>query len=69
MQATFAKMYCSPSYEIPDFAKTNVFQFDLVCDRTYLSSLATSLYIIGALIGSLVLGNIADRCFVTAECL
>ena len=36
-------------------------QFELVCDKTTLASLLTSLFFVGELIGGLIGGNIIDR--------
>ncbi|XP_013378740.1 organic cation transporter protein [Lingula anatina] len=42
--------------------KTSVFsQFDMVCDRKYLNSLAQSIYMAGVLTGAVVYGHLSDR--------
>ena len=37
------------------------FQWDLVCDHAYLSSLATTIYFCGVMIGGLIFGSLSDR--------
>lgn len=46
---------------IKDTSFSIVTEFDLVCDRSYLSQMANSAYFIGAVIGSVFIGWIADR--------
>ena len=37
------------------------FQFDLVCDKAYLSSLATTIYFCGVMLGGLLFGTLSDH--------
>ncbi|XP_070532061.1 organic cation transporter protein-like isoform X2 [Ptychodera flava] len=48
-------------YDTSQYKSTVPQQFDLVCDRDYLNALATSLYMVGFLIGSFVFGYILDK--------
>uniref|UniRef100_H2XQ74 Major facilitator superfamily (MFS) profile domain-containing protein n=1 Tax=Ciona intestinalis TaxID=7719 RepID=H2XQ74_CIOIN len=58
-----AKIPCDQGYHYDRsiFPETVITEFDLVCDNKYLDALATSLYMIGVLLGSLIFGNISDR--------
>lgn len=46
--------YCSPESTIAS-------EWDLVCDNSYLSGLATTIYFIGVMVGGLLFGYLADR--------
>ncbi|CAL4133749.1 unnamed protein product, partial [Meganyctiphanes norvegica] len=48
-------------YDTSLFQSSTVSDFDLVCDRAYLSPLASTCYMAGMLVGSIVLGDISDR--------
>jgi len=54
---------CNKGYRFDKsvFPQTVVTEFQLVCERSYLSDLATSFYMGGLLIGSLFFGHICDR--------
>jgi len=53
---------CLDGYSYVDeyFTETVVTEFDLVCEDSYLSSLLSSLYYVGLLIGSFFFGNFCD---------
>ena len=38
-----------------------MFQWDLVCDQKYLSSLATTIYFCGVMVGGVLFGHLADK--------
>ncbi|XP_070573944.1 organic anion transporter 3-like [Ptychodera flava] len=44
-----------------EFQETIVTQWDLVCDQTALSQISQSIYMIGVMIGALVVGRLSDR--------
>ncbi|XP_070568360.1 organic cation transporter protein-like [Ptychodera flava] len=48
-------------YDRSQYKSTVAQQFDLVCDRKYLISLSTSLFMLGTLVGSVVFGIFLDR--------
>ncbi|KAM3596010.1 uncharacterized protein V6R79_006822 [Siganus canaliculatus] len=48
-------------YSKETFQSTTVTEWDLVCDRAGLNSLGSSIYMFGLLVGSVVLGAMADR--------
>ncbi|KAM9824749.1 solute carrier family 22 member 13 [Neosynchiropus ocellatus] len=48
-------------YSKESFESTTVTEWDLVCDRASLNSLGSSIYMSGLLVGSVVLGAMADR--------
>jgi len=54
---------CVDGYEFDDslFSSTVVTEFELVCDRAPLDGLATSIYMVGTMIGSVVFGIVSDR--------
>ena len=55
---------CDPSdllYDHSVVTSSVVQEFDLVCQRSYLSSVFSSLYMLGALVGSYLFGWISDR--------
>ncbi|CAG5128413.1 unnamed protein product [Candidula unifasciata] len=46
----------------PVYGETNIVsQFDLVCERKYLASLANTIYFVGVMVGGLLFGDLADR--------
>ncbi|RUS84929.1 hypothetical protein EGW08_007291, partial [Elysia chlorotica] len=46
----------------PHYGETNIVsQFDLVCSAEYLTSMATTIYFTGVMVGGLVFGDLADR--------
>ncbi|XP_070532070.1 organic cation transporter protein-like isoform X2 [Ptychodera flava] len=61
--ANYTKIKCDRGweYDTSQYKSTVPQQFDLVCDREYLNALATSMYMVGFLIGSFVFGYILDR--------
>lgn len=48
-------------YDTSMFSATTVTEFDLTCDRAWLGPLAGSVYMIGMLVGAIVIGDFADR--------
>ncbi|XP_056438938.1 solute carrier family 22 member 13 [Gadus chalcogrammus] len=48
-------------YSNETFLSTVVTEWDLVCDREWLNSLASAIYMFGLLVGSVVFGFMADR--------
>ena len=44
-----------------DMSMLSVFQWELVCDRSYLSNLVQSVFMGGILAGSLLFGWVADK--------
>nr|XP_009861187.2 organic cation transporter protein-like [Ciona intestinalis] len=59
---TYPPVVCDKGYHYDKslFTETVVSEFNLICDRKYLSSLSTSLYYAGMMIGSILFGNLAD---------
>jgi len=56
--------WCSPSdllYDHSLVTSSLVQEFDLVCHRSYLTSVLSSLYMLGALVGSYLFGWISDK--------
>ncbi|XP_076823448.1 solute carrier family 22 member 1-like isoform X1 [Clavelina lepadiformis] len=49
-------------YDTPDNLLTVPMEFDLVCDRSWLVPLASSLYMFGLLASSIIGGFVSDRC-------
>ncbi|CAK8674818.1 unnamed protein product [Clavelina lepadiformis] len=47
-------------YDRSIFTETVVTEFDLICGDKYLNTVATSMYYVGFLIGSIIFGNFAD---------
>ncbi|WAR02642.1 ORCT-like protein [Mya arenaria] len=39
-----------------------VTEWDLICDQSYLSSLATTIYFCGVMVGGVIFGHLADKC-------
>ncbi|XP_077977740.1 organic cation transporter protein-like [Glandiceps talaboti] len=60
---TLGVMECDQGwdYDTSQYASTVTQQFDLVCDKKYLSSLSTSLYMAGILVGNTIFGLLSDR--------
>ncbi|KAK8719526.1 hypothetical protein OTU49_013981 [Cherax quadricarinatus] len=61
---TFSNLTTSCSewvYDTSLFSATTVTEFDLTCDRAFLGPLAGSMYMIGMLVGAIVIGDLADR--------
>lgn len=60
---TSSKMACDDGYVFDDsiFPETVITEFQLVCDDVVLDSLATALYMVGVLIGSVVFGIVSDK--------
>nr|CAB3266150.1 organic cation transporter protein-like [Phallusia mammillata] len=48
-------------YDRSIFTETVITEFNLVCQRSYLIPLSTSMYYVGMLVGSFLFGNVADR--------
>ncbi|CAK8674381.1 unnamed protein product [Clavelina lepadiformis] len=48
-------------YDTSIFPQTVITEFNLVCDQAYLDPVATSIYMVGVLIGSIVFGIISDK--------
>ncbi|XP_064117450.1 organic cation transporter protein-like isoform X1 [Macrobrachium nipponense] len=48
-------------YDTELFTSTTVTDFDLTCDRSFLGPLAGSMYMLGMLLGAIIIGDFADR--------
>lgn len=56
--------YCpcdNPEYDTSTIATSVTAEWNLICDRTSLASLAQSILQVGILVGSFILGQISDR--------
>ncbi|XP_070559976.1 organic cation transporter protein-like [Ptychodera flava] len=48
-------------YDTSQYKSTVIQEFDLVCDRSYLNALATSVHLAGSLTGNIIFGPLSDR--------
>jgi len=48
-------------YDTSVFSETVITEFNLICDDKYLDGLATSLYMVGILVGSMIFGIVSDK--------
>lgn len=49
------------SYDHKIFAKTIISEWNLVCNRAWLSNLTQTLFMLGILVGNMVFGHLSDR--------
>ena len=49
------------TYDLPEGEATIISEWDLVCGDAYKASLATTIYFVGVMVGSLVFGTLSDK--------